>query len=233
MSPLKGNLRCLYLIVFASHLLIQQCTAYSVKKSCTTPEGTKSEGEVWYDDARCVKMTCMQGFPVTSSCGKPQPRGKNCRPIPGKGRFPECCTKLLCQTGFSPSNMASLTQQAKKVLLQADGEPAMKRAAPEPMKQLARSAPRSAPGSGRSFGPRFASDELKGNAVSRGRNGGSESSGARFPIRVLGGDAAPRGRIGGSESRESDDMMESVRTVGLEPSDAEEQQEASEDMEEK
>lgn len=121
--------------------------------------------------------------------------------------------------------MASLTQQAKKVLLQADGAPAMKRAAPEPMKQLARSAPRSAPGSGRSFGPRFASDEVKGIAVSRGRNGGSESSGARFPIRVLGGDAAPRGRIGGSESRESDDMMESVRTVGLEPSDAEEQQE--------
>ncbi|XP_075545232.1 toxin-like protein 14 isoform X2 [Dermacentor variabilis] len=98
MSPHKWDLRSLYLIAFASALLIQRSTAYSVKKSCTTPDGTKSEGQVWYDDARCIKMTCMQGFPVTSSCGKPQPRGKNCREIPGKGRFPECCTKLLCQT---------------------------------------------------------------------------------------------------------------------------------------
>ncbi|KAH7968315.1 hypothetical protein HPB52_007640 [Rhipicephalus sanguineus] len=172
MSPQKRNLRWLYLVVFASPLLIQRSTAYSVK----------------------------------SNCGKPQPRGKNCRPIPGKGRFPECCTKLLCQTGFSPSNMGSLTQQAKKILLESDGAPAMKRAAPEPVKQLARSAPRSASSSARSSDPRLINEVLRGNAVSRGRSGGELS-------------------------RADEDLMESVRTVGLEPSDTEERREASEDTE--
>uniref|UniRef100_A0A131YHK0 Single domain-containing protein n=1 Tax=Rhipicephalus appendiculatus TaxID=34631 RepID=A0A131YHK0_RHIAP len=232
MSPQKGNLRWLYLTVFASLLLIQRSTAYSVKKSCTTPDGTKSEGEVWYDDARCIKMTCMQGFPVTSSCGKPQPRGKNCRPIPGKGRFPECCTKLLCQTGFSPSNMGLLTQQARR-LPETDGVPAMRRSALEPVKQLARSAPRSAPSNARSSGPRLASEVLRGNAVPRGRSGGSESAGPRLTNEILGRNVASRGRSGGLESRASEDMMESVRTVGLEPSDAEERLTATEYTEEK
>ncbi|XP_065283069.1 uncharacterized protein [Dermacentor albipictus] len=174
MSPHKWDLRSLYLIAFASALLIQRSTAYSVKKSCKTPDGTKSEGQVWYDDARCIKMTCMQGFPVTSSCGKPQPRGKNCREIPGKGRFPECCTKLLCQTGLAPSNMGSLTQQARKILLESDSKPArgpdqvpaMKRAAPEAAKPMALSGRSSS----RTLSPRLIKKVLE-----RGRNSGAES----------------------------------------------------------
>lgn len=206
MSPHKRDLRWLYVIVFVSPLLMQRSTAYSVKNSCTTPSGTRREGEVWYDDARCIKMTCMQGFPVTSSCGKPQPRGKNCRPIPGKGRFPECCTKLLCQTGFSPSNMGSLTQQARKILLESDPTlarvpnqvPSMKREALEPVKPLARNAQ----SSGRSSAQRLI------NQVLRGRSGSPESRGA-----------------------EETNLMDSVRTVGLEPSDVEGRSGASEDTE--
>ncbi|XP_037569182.1 uncharacterized protein LOC119449949 [Dermacentor silvarum] len=197
MSPHKWDLRWLYLIAFASALLIHRSTAYSVKKSCTTPDGTKSEGQVWYDDARCIKMTCMQGFPVTSSCGKPQPRGKNCRPIPGKGRFPECCTKLLCQTGLAPSKMGSLTLQARKLLLESDPipvrgpsqVPAMKRAAPEAPMPLARSGHSSA----RSLSPRLIKQVLE-----RGRNSGAESRAA-----------------------EATNMMETLPTVGLGRSDAE------------
>ncbi|KAK8767003.1 hypothetical protein V5799_006211 [Amblyomma americanum] len=62
----KRDLRPLCLVALAWALLAERATAYSVKKGCSTPEGTKAEGAVWYDDAKCIKMTCMQGFPVTS-----------------------------------------------------------------------------------------------------------------------------------------------------------------------
>ncbi|XP_077557919.1 uncharacterized protein LOC144173310 [Haemaphysalis longicornis] len=56
-------------------------------------------------------MTCMEGFPVTSSCGTPQPRGADCKPVKEKGRFPACCTKLVCKSAMPAKGVATMQGQ--------------------------------------------------------------------------------------------------------------------------
>ncbi|XP_040360295.1 uncharacterized protein LOC121048250 [Ixodes scapularis] len=64
-----------------------------------TPQRCLASGpQTWYDDVKCVKYTCLNGFVGTSSCGKhsSQPLPNNCKYVKGTGRFPGCCTKLMC-----------------------------------------------------------------------------------------------------------------------------------------
>lgn len=92
----------LFFVALSLTIFSASCTANTGKGSCSTLFGQKPDGAVWYDDAQCIKITCKQGLPVTSSCVTPQLRGPNCKLVEVTGRFPACCPKLVCTSGIWP-----------------------------------------------------------------------------------------------------------------------------------
>ncbi|CAN8032881.1 unnamed protein product [Ixodes persulcatus] len=91
----------LLVVLFSGVELPQGASAQYVKKLKKCPVDGP---EIWYDDVRCIKYSCVNGYVATSSCGRrlSRPLPKRCKYVKGTGRFPECCTKVMCsESGFN------------------------------------------------------------------------------------------------------------------------------------
>ncbi|CAL1293013.1 unnamed protein product [Larinioides sclopetarius] len=54
-------------------------------------------GEEGFDDSRCERIECSQGFRHVVGCGKVlKPEDPRCRIVDGEGHYPHCCPDIKC-----------------------------------------------------------------------------------------------------------------------------------------